>query len=81
MNTKFVAGDLLLYFNEEVVYVVILDFVDDDFFIVAVDEEGDYIYGRKIRIKNLSEKYFIRLDHVGKIDSSHPWCTFYCGKS
>jgi hypothetical protein len=73
MNTTFVEGDLLLYFNEEVVYVVVLDFIDDAYFIVAVNEEDDYFYGRKIKIKNLTEKYFIKLDHVGRINSPFPW--------
>lgn len=73
MNTKFVVGDLLLYFYEEVVFLVVLDFIDDDFFIVVVYEEGDYFYGRKIKIKNLTEKYFIKLDNIGRVDSLYPW--------
>lgn len=73
MHTTFVEGDLLLYFNQEVVYVVVLDFIDDDYFIVAVYEEGDYFYGQKIKIKHLTDKYFIKIDHFGKIDSLFPW--------
>lgn len=73
MNAEFVEGDLLLYFNEEVVYVVVLDLIDRDYFIVVVSEENEYFYGRKIKIKNLTERYFIKLDHIGKIDSPWPW--------
>ena len=76
MSTNFVEGDVLLYFNEKVVHVVILDKIDSNYFIVVVDEEKEYLYGRQINIKSLNDKYFIKLDHVGKIDSSSPWLRY-----
>lgn len=76
MSTTFVEGDLLLYFNDSVVYMVILDSIYENYFIVVIGEEGDYFYGRKIKIKNLIDKYFIKLDYVGKIESPHSWQTY-----
>lgn len=76
MCTRFKEGDVLLYFNKDVIHIVILDIIEDEYFIVVVDEEGDYFYGRKIKKKNLSEKYFIKLDYLGNVKSPHPWLTF-----
>lgn len=62
MNSDFKAGDLLLYYNIDVVYVVILDEIGRDYFTVVTSIIGDYEYGYKIKIKNLTTKYFLRLD-------------------
>lgn len=62
MNSDFKVGDLLLYYNIEVVYVVILDEIGRDYFTVVTSIIGDYEYGYKINIKNLTTKYFLRLD-------------------
>jgi hypothetical protein len=62
MSTVFIPGDLLLYFNSEVVHIVLLDEVDEHHFTIVTSDDGTYQYGYKIRIKNLTGKYFLKLD-------------------
>jgi hypothetical protein len=62
MNTNFVRGDVLLYFNSEVVYIVLLDEITESHFTIITSQNGRYQYGFKIKIKNLTSKWFIKLD-------------------
>ena len=62
MNTVFVEGDVLLYFNSEVAFFVLLDKLDKDYFTIVTSQNTQYEYGFKIRIRNLTEKHFMRVD-------------------
>jgi hypothetical protein len=62
MQNEFAVGDLLLYHNDDSAFVVILDQVDDDYFTIVILQDSQYEYGFKIRIKNLTPKYFYKLD-------------------
>lgn len=75
MNIDFEPGDLLLYFNGYVVYIVLLDEIDQDFFTIVTSDDGNYQYGYKIKIKNLREKYFLRLDKGVPVTKGH-WETY-----
>lgn len=75
MSEMFRSGDLLLYFNNDVVHLVLLDEVDLDYFIVITSVDEDYQYGYKIKIQNLTEKYFLRLDQGVPVTKGH-WETY-----
>lgn len=62
MSIVFSPGDLLIYFKSDVAYIVLLDEVDEDYFTIVTSDDGIYQYGYKIRIRNLTDKYFLRLD-------------------
>lgn len=62
MSTIFVVGDVLLYFNSEVTFLVMLDQVDDEYFTIITSQDPQYEYGFKIPIRNLNSKYFLKVD-------------------
>lgn len=62
MSTLFKKGDLLLYFNRDNVHIVLLDEIAENYFTIVTSDDGHYQYGYKIRIKNLTDKYFLKLD-------------------
>ena len=62
MSTDFRPGDLLIYFKSDVTYIVLLDEVDEDYFTIVTSDDGIYQYGYRIRIRNLTGKYFLKLD-------------------
>ena len=71
MDTIFKPGDLLLYFNKKVVYIVLLDEISENYFTVVTHEDSNYQYGFMIRIKNLNSKYFIKLDSRFSLTRGH----------
>ena len=62
MSTFFQVGDLLIYFNSEVAFFVMLDQIDDEYFTIVTSQDAQYEYGFKIRIRNLNPKYFLKVD-------------------
>lgn len=62
MSEKFIEGDVLLYFNLERTYIVMLDKIETDYFVVVTSQDSKYEYGFKIKIKNLTNKYFLKID-------------------
>ena len=62
MNANFKKGDLLLYFNKELIQVVLLDEIDTEYFTIITKDDGIYQYGYKIRLRNLTTASFKKLD-------------------
>lgn len=62
MKTEFVEGDVLIYFNSDVAFVVLLDQVDEVYFTIVTSQNSHYEYGFKIKIRNLTSKHFLKVD-------------------
>lgn len=71
MESIFKPGDLLLYFNNKVAYIVLLDEISENYFTVVTHEDSTYQYGFMIKIRNLTSKYFIKLDSHFSLTRGH----------